>query len=149
MTHPISSVYLDQQVAKVSAALPAAGAWDTPTIMACPGFDDMTLYFTYTRGAALGAFDFKIEVSAESTGTVWHQAGVYEPAILAAGVDSRARVQKEHITFQSQGAAAELFIYGPVKLSGTVERIQITTRESGVVGTPGTLAVKARFASEE
>ena len=39
-----------------------------------------------------------------------------------------------------QGAAAEDFVFGPIALDG-VERIRIRARESGVVGSPGTLQI--------
>jgi hypothetical protein len=146
MEHPISGTYLDQQVAKIAAALPAAGAWDTPIDLACPGFSRVTLYLTYTRGGAAGACDFKIEVSPESSGTNWHQTSQYAPAVLAAGADSQSREQREYITYQATAAGAELFVFGPVELDGTVERLRVTCRESGNVGAPGTLGVKARFA---
>ena len=41
--HPISTTYLDQQVARAAAALPAAGAWDpAPVAMPCSGFKKVT-----------------------------------------------------------------------------------------------------------
>ena len=58
--HPISTTYLDKQTLKISAALPAAGAWDTPVPVFCPGFKSVTLFVKYTRGGAAGAVDLKI-----------------------------------------------------------------------------------------
>ena len=62
---------------------------------------------------------------------------------MAAGVDTTSLVQRELQSYTSQGAAAEDFVYGPIALVGTVERFRVTTRESGVVGTPGMLQVSA------
>jgi hypothetical protein len=146
-SHPISTTYLDQQQARVSAALPAAGAWDAdPTVMPCAGFDFCTLYFSYTEGdqAATGAFDFKIEVSPDSTGAVWHQLALYEPGAVAAGVDAFSEIQREEIGYGAVGATIERFTYD-FTLDQTVERMRVFGQERGVVGTPGTLEIEARF----
>jgi hypothetical protein len=108
----------------------------------------MRLQFTYTRGAAGGAFDFQIESSIYAVvGNVpagageWADSSVEAVGAVVAGVDTQSLVQDGYDTFTSQGAAAETFTYGPVQLNGTIERCRIPCRESGVVGTPGTLAV--------
>jgi len=139
--------------ARASAALAAAGAWDAaPTEFFTSGADTMRVHFTYTRGAAGGAFDFQIESSIYAVvGNVPAGAGEWaDPSIeavggVAAGVDTQNLVQDAYSTFTSQGAAAETFTYGPIQLNGTVERCRISCRESGVVGTPGTLAVVAEL----
>lgn len=146
MTHPISDTYLDVQTARASAALPAAGAWDAaPSELACPGFETVTLFFTYTRGAAGGAFGFKIELSPNFAGATWHQAALYDAGAVASGADSASNIQRESIVYGSTAAGAEGFAYGPFALNG-VERIRVAAHETGVVGTPGTLGVEARFA---
>ena len=157
MPHPISATYLDVQEARASAALPAAGAWDAaPTELVCPGFDEVNLAFTYTRGAAGGAFDFQIETSPYSlTANVpagaseWVTEAIYAAGAVAAGADTTSLVQRELQSYTSQGAAAEDFSYGPLKLGATVERIRVRARESGVVQTPGTLQIEAYFSSKE
>ena len=156
MPHPISATYLDLQEARADAALPAAGAWDaTPTALVCPGFDEVTFNFTYTRGGAGGAFDFQIETSPYSitanvpTGaSEWVTEAIYAAGAVAAGADTTSFVQRELQSYTSQGAAAEDFSYGPLKLGATVERIRIRCRESGAVGTPGDLQVEAYFSSK-
>jgi hypothetical protein len=60
---------------------------------------------------------------------------------VAAGVDTASAVQREYQGYTSQGAAAEDFVYGPIALNGNIERIRIRARETGVVGTPGTLQI--------
>jgi hypothetical protein len=109
----------------------------------------MTMHFTYTRGAAGGAFDFQLEISIYSIaglvpagGAEWVTMALYAPGPVAPGVDSDSRVQREYITYTSQGAAAEDF-YFPVELNKAVERVRVRARESGVVGTPGTLQITA------
>ena len=135
--------------ARASAALLAAGAWDTaPTEFFCSGANTMRIQFTYTRGAAGGAFDFQIESSIYAVAAnvpagagEWADPSVEAVGAVVAGVDTQSLVQDGYDTFTSSGAAAETFTYGPVQLNGTLERIRIPCRESGVVGTPGTLAV--------
>jgi hypothetical protein len=126
---------------KAAATLEAAGAWDTPTEIACAGFDWVMLYFTYTRGAANGAMDFQPQVSPYSADLAgvedWFTQSIYAGGAVVAGADTTSNVQRELVTYGSTGAAAEMFVYGPVRLDGTIERIRITTRESGVASNPG------------
>ena len=147
MPHPISATYLDVQQARVSAILVAAGAWDiTPTVMACPGFDYVTLYISYIEGAvAGGSVDIRIDVSPDSTGAVWHQGTAYTAGAVAAGADTVSAFQREEIRYDPTGVALEYWVYGPIHLGGTVERIRVVAQESGQVATPGTCEIEARF----
>ncbi len=132
--------------ARASAALPAAGAWDaSPTAMVTAGMDWVTLTFIYTRGGAGGAFEFRVDASPDSTGTVWARTSLYDPGVLAAGADVNSAIQREEITYQATTAAAEVFVYGPVHLGGHVERLRVAAHETGNVGAPGTLAIEARL----
>ena len=139
--------------ARATAALGAAGAWDaTPTEFFVSGAQNLTLGFTYTRGAAGGAFDFQIEVSlyavvgnAPTGAAEWITESVYASGAVAAGADTQSRIQREYQTYASQGAAAEDFAYGLIALNGTIERVRIRARESGVVGTPGTLQISGEL----
>ena len=137
---------------RASAALAGAGAWDAaPTESFSSGSRVLTLYFTYTRGAAGGAFDYQIEVSpysvvalAPAGAAEWDTAdAIYAAGAVAAGADTQSLVQREYQTYESQGAAAEDFAIGPIEFQGTVERIRVRARESadGVVGTPGVLQI--------
>jgi hypothetical protein len=144
MDHPVSNIYLDRQIARVEAALAAAGAWDTtPLELPCAVFDNATLYFKYTRGGAGGSFDFSIEVSPD--GVNFYQTSIYSPGAVVPGADTGSDVQREFINYQAVGAAAEYFIYGPLELKGTADVIRINVREVGAVGTPGTLGIAAYF----
>ncbi len=61
-------------IARASAVLPAAGAFDSaPTEFPVAGFESMTLYIEYTRGAALGAMDWRVELSDAASGDSWYQ----------------------------------------------------------------------------
>lgn len=141
-----NSYFCEQvQTARASAALPAAGAYDpTPTVMHCVGFETCTLFIAYTRGGVGGDMQFRIEVSPDSTGTVWHRGGIYAPGAVASGSDSVSNLQRESVEYGSTGAGIEQVVYGPIDLRGAA-RIRVPCRESGAVGTPGTAAIEARF----
>lgn len=134
---------------RASAALPAAGAWDAaPTESSASGAHNLTLSFTYERGAAGGAFDWQLEVSiyavaanVPTNASEWVTESLYAAGAVAAGADSRSRVQREFQTYQATGAGAEDFVYGPIALDGTVERIRVRAKECGVTGTAGTLQI--------
>jgi len=135
---------------RAAAALPALGAWDAaPTEVACAGFNWVTFYFTYTRGAAGGAMDFQIHISpyaADIAGVEdWFYQSIYGAGAVAVGADTTSNVQRELVTYGSTAAGAETFVYGPVVLDGTVERLRVRCRESGVPGTAGNCHVVAVF----
>ena len=134
------------QTARAAAALAAAGAWDAaPTEMACPGFQFVTLYISYTRGAAGGDMQFRIEANPDAAAGTWYRGGLYDAGAVASGVESLSNLQRETIEYGSTGAGAETFIYGPLEIRGGMERLRVPCAESGVVGTPGTVSIEARF----
>ena len=147
MTHPPG--WVNPVILRASAALGAAGAWDAaPVESFSTTAENLTLALTYLRGAAGGAFDIQLQVSIYSvvgdvpTGAQeWQTESVYAGGLLAAGADTQSRLQREFETYQATGAAVEAFEYGPIALSNTIARIRVTARESGVVGTPGTLQI--------
>jgi hypothetical protein len=151
MTFPLGGMVVIENPATIraSAILPAVGAWDpTPIIFPMAGFGVATLFFAYTRGGAGGAFDWYLEGTPYAIDVIaplatWFQSSLYAPAILAAGVDSQSRIQREYFTYQAVGGAIETFAYGALRLLGTVERLRLFARESGNVGAPGTLQVMA------
>ena len=107
---------------KAAATLEAAGAWDTPTEVACAGFDWVMLYFTYTRGAAGGAMDFYMDVSPYSANVAgvedWFNQSAYAVGAVVAGADTTSAVQREIVTYGSTAGAAEMWAFGPVRLDG-------------------------------
>jgi hypothetical protein len=137
----------------VSAALAAAGAWDaTPVESSCNQALNMSLHFTYTRGADPGAFDWQLEVSHYSVvgivpagASEWVTMSLYAPGPVAAGADSQSRIQREYATYVAQDAAAEDFVF-EVSLKGVIERMRIRARENtveGTIGAPGNLQITA------
>lgn len=135
---------------KAAATLPTLGAWDTPTEVAPAGFDWVMLYFTYTQAAVGGAVDFQMQVSPYAADSLvvenWFCQSAYAVGAVVAGADTTSAIQRELVTYGSTVAgAAQMFTYGPVRLDGTVERIRIRTRESGVTGTPGDCHIVGMF----
>lgn len=147
---PYPKAWENPVVMRASAALPAAGAFDAaPTEQNIFGAQGLTLNFTYTRGAAGGAFDYQIELSPYSiAGLVpagaaeWLTESVYASGAVALGADTQSREQREYQTYGSQGAGAEDFQV-EIELQAPMERIRVRARESadGSVGNPGTLQV--------
>jgi hypothetical protein len=146
--HPISDTYLDQQQARVFAALLAAGAWDvTPLILPCAGFEYVTLYISYIEGgqAVNGAVNWKIESSPDSAGTIWHQLAVYDSGNVIINADTTSNLQREDFSYGATTAAIERFPYGPIPIHGTAERLRVFAREIGDLATPGSCEIEARF----
>lgn len=147
---PYPRGYANPVILRISAALPAAGAWDAAPIESfSTNALNMSLHFTYTRGAVGGAFDWQLEYSHYSVAALvpagaseWVTMALYAPGPVAAGADSMSRAQAEYVTFQPLTAAAEDYEFD-VQLNRVIERTRIRCRESGVVGTPGTLQVTA------
>ena len=145
--HPVG--WQNPVTMRASAALPAAGAWDAaPTEQSVAGAGSVLLTFTYTRGAAGGAFDWQVQASPYAVAAnvpagagEWGDESLHAAGAVVAGADTQSLVQAEYQTFTSQGAVAETFVYGPIEFDHTVERLRIPCRESGVVGNPGTLVV--------
>jgi len=138
------------QVARASAALPAAGAYDaSPLSLECAAFKSAVLYFSYTRGAVGGSFTFKVEASPHfsdsSTYDNWFQLSLYDSDTIVAGSDAVSAIQREEILYTSGGATEERIAYGTINLGGGIQRIRVLAKEVGVVDTPGTLEVLATF----
>lgn len=154
LSHPRG--YANPVVLRASAVLAAAGAWDAaPTESPSAFVDDLTLYFTYTQGGQNpGAFDWQLEVSAYAVAALvpagaseWVTESVYDAGVVAVNTDTQSRVQREYQTYGATAAGAEDFVFGPIVLNGTVERIRVRARESadGDVANPGTLSVVAEM----
>lgn len=154
---PIANSYPPGQTNPVtlrtSAVLLGAATWDvTPLIVPSTGFDIVTFFFAYTRGAAVGGFDWYIEGSPYAVDVTaplssWFCQTLYAAGVLAAGVDTQSRIQREYITYTATGAAIESFMYGPLRFIGTIERLRLFARESTAIAV-GTLQVMATFMKE-
>lgn len=143
---PVSSTYAAEQVARASAALPAAGAFDAaPAVMLASSFEKVTFFIKYKQGAAGGKVQAKIEVSPFSSGSVWYRLSAYSVGVITPGADLVSPLQDQVIEFDAVGANDEFVVYGPVSLGSAVHRVRVSAAESGVVGTPGTCEILARF----
>src|SRR5262245_11282566 len=110
------------QTARASAALPASGAYDTsPTALNCMGFEQVMLFFTYTRGGSGGDVQFKLECSPVDSGDHWYQMGAVTKGTVSSGSVALDNVQQGEVEYGSTGSGAEKFTYGPVNISG-IER---------------------------
>jgi hypothetical protein len=129
-----------------TAALGAV--WDaTPVENSIYGAQGVTITFSYTRGAAGGAFDYQVQLSPYSVvGLVpagageWATESIYAAGAVAAGAPTQSREQTEYQTYQATGAAQEVYQID-MELQAPYERIRIPCRESGVPGTPGDLQI--------
>lgn len=141
------------QVARASALLPAAGAWDAaPLELICIGMEAVLLVFSYTRAVAGGDMRFRVEVSLFGSAALtpagmpeWARATVLDSGVVVSGTDTLSNIQRGRVEYGSTGAGAETFVYGPLALKKLVTRIRVTAQESGVIGNPGTAAVYAAF----
>lgn len=143
--------YSNPVIFRISAALPAAGAWDATPIESPSSFvQRLTLYFTYTQGeqAGGGAFDWQLEASgyaitalAPAGASEWTTEPIIAPGTVVAGAETQNFVQTDYQTFTAVGSSAEDFHFGPIEFDGTVERIRVRARESGFAAVPGTLQI--------
>lgn len=140
--------WANPQVVRVSAALPAASAWDTTPLELLSDYAmHLHLQFTYTRGGAGGAFDWQLETSPYSVvalvpagASEWVTEAIFAPGAVVAGADTTNNVQRDLQTYTATGAGAEDFVFD-VALDGNVERYRVRARESGAEQAPGTLQI--------
>jgi hypothetical protein len=145
---PIVGNYLDLQVFRAAAILPAAGAYDAaPLALDCPEFNFLTLFLTYTAGAAGGSVRFYVEVSPDSAGATWFRATLYQGGVLAAGVDVSSNLQRETHLYTAVGVGAEPVVFGPLVLQSGIQRIRIPCAEVGVILAPGNAALRGFFSN--
>jgi len=140
-----------RQAARALAVLPPAGAYDAAPLELESGLMKwVTLSVTYIRGAVNGAVDLMIETSPYNQAAEvpagaqeWFTSTLYVAGAAPGPVGSD--VYEEFITYTST-AATNAYTYGPIRLGGTIPRLRVSCRESGVVGTPGTCHITAYFA---
>lgn len=140
-------------VARVFAALEAAGAWDpAPTELFAFGMEKVLVYLAYTRAAAGGDVQFRVEISPYTTDAqapagmpAWFRASVFAAGAVASGADTVSNLQREDVEYGSTAAGQEAVVYGPLDLGQCVERIRVPCAESGAVGTPGSIGVILHF----
>lgn len=131
-------------VARVSAALPAAGAFDAaPTEFSVAGFSYMSIYLTYTEGAGGGSVGTVVEFSDVSSGGNWYRESLQDqdPAV-AGGANTVVPIQAIVRVFDPLTANAERIKIGLIPIERNAERARIPASEIGVAGTPGIAEIK-------
>ena len=110
------------------------------------------LYFRYTRAAAGGDVQFRVEISPYSADAIatadtatWARATVFSSGVVVSGADTLSNIQRGGVEYGSGGAAAEDWVYGPIALDNVTERLRVSCRESGVTATPGSCSIVALF----
>ena len=133
------ATHVYEGIARGSAVLEAAGAYDpTPIRIGSNNYNQITFMIAYTRGGAGGAVTFKIEMS--NDGTNFYQVSEFSSGTVTAGADVADATQRAEITYQATGATIERFTSPTFTVAANFYRI--VCRESGAVGTPGTVLVE-------
>lgn len=152
ITDPTGTLLLvstDPQVVRVSAALPAAGAFDAaPTERSCVGRNHVAIFPNYTRAAVGGAYAMRVEVcNTIAAVDEWAEIAVIRSGILTEGASTRHDIQAGgEFNFVSVDANAKR-----IKFDfdiGSAYKIRIPAAETGVVGTPGTLYISILLSRE-
>jgi hypothetical protein len=126
-----------------SAALPGAGAYTTAQAwhtLEDQSVTEVTFYLTYTRGAAGGYPQFRVELG-NGTESGVEQVIAESPTIVGA-VATRS-IYDETLDVQALHPSDANAVTRPVTLQiprGT-KKIRLLAAEVGVVGTPGTCAI--------
>ena len=116
------------------------------------GAGSIVFQITYTPGAAGQELNFYVETSIYAiVGNVpagageWARESIYQPGAVAVGTDIESLMQREFESYTATGAAAETFVYGPVELSGVIERLRMAALEAGDPQEFGSLIVVAEL----
>jgi len=147
---PVRKVFT---VARASASLPAAGAWDTPTEFDCGQFDYVTIYMTYaisaTAAANTGYADLLVETSPDKSD--WHADSIIDnessATAVANGLDTWQGEVYPHVIYHDTPGTTTATLGIPkfrVRLDDSLGG-RCSVREAGEVGKPGTVKVTFAF----
>jgi hypothetical protein len=144
MTAPTASLVTQTRVTgeviRASAALPAAGAYDTAgaTFRAnVSDRDTVSLWCEYTRGAASGGAAIKVYGSCDN-GTTYALCAIVDPTSYSSGTQTLiGAIFKLPL---ATGASAEEWIVPNIDVSAFTH-IQVLSAEYGITATPGTLQI--------
>lgn len=125
--------------ARSSAALAAAGAFDTsPTALDMSNMGQIQFFLSYTRGAAGGSFDYKIELSPD--GTNWYQQSAADADNVTTAADTTVETQRKLWLYKNTSASAEKFASPIFSICSPWVRINVA--EVGDTANPGTVAIQ-------
>ena len=129
---------------RASAALPAAGAYDSAPVSLplSPTVATAYLHLSYTRGAVNGSCEVLVEGSVD--GVTFYSLAVANGGGISTGAptSSKARLPIYGLVYQLPvpPSASAITMTLPVDVGGWTS-VRITGAEVGVTATPGTLAV--------
>lgn len=133
--------YTKNGVARASAVLPGAGAYDSsPTAIPLQNFSQIAFFISYARGGVGGSTAFKVEFNDQddpSVATDWYQSTEVTVGALTSGSDVQDKTQRAEILYQATAAGAERFI-SPV-YNALAKWARVAFKEVGATGTPGTV----------
>ena len=112
------------------------------------GFDFLTIFVHYQRGAANGAVTMELETR-DSGYAGTYQQSAFGVGGVAVNVDTASNIQRQTVTYGATAAAAEGTVWGPIEIRGTIESWRIGYVESGVPGTPGILGIDWQMTAED
>ncbi len=126
------------KVVRASAALAAAGAFDTPTPIPLPSYaKSITLWCTYTRGASGGSCALRPEISPD--GATWYRPTLAQSSKAAAPFGTVPLLAQEYTgPVPADGSALRFAV--PLDVAGA-RFLRVASAEAGVTATPGTLAL--------
>jgi hypothetical protein len=128
-----------QPFVRPSSVLPAAGAYDpSPTIIPCEGQTELVFMLTYLRAAVGGSVSFKVEFSDDKV--TWFQTSHLGAPTFTAAVDSVFGLQRAEVKYTSTSASQENFMSPSFTVAARWARI--SCKESGVIGSAGTVSVR-------
>ena len=128
-------------VNRVFAALPAAGAYDTPVESFIIGSVQATICGEYTEGVAGGSVRLNAEVSpygddVAAPALSWFPVTAYGQVAVVAGNLTASLLEPEVWTFDPVTVAREGFIL-TFDIPASMARVRVAVAELGQVGTPG------------
>jgi hypothetical protein len=146
------------EVQRASAALAAAGAWDTaPVSIDCNAYDWAALYITYAVNAAAvsntGYAEFKIETTCDSS--TWHPDNVVhnDAAVTAVANGLDTWKSKNHVNIiYHDTPGTTTATQGTPKFRVDLQdarKFRVDFREAGELGKPGTVKCTAVLVREQ
>lgn len=142
------SLKSDPITVRATAALPAAGAYDTsPTVIDTTNFATLELRVTYARGGAGGSVKFKVQVASDATQGTFFTRTVDDGTINASGSSSYSNIYQSEKLYTPAGAGAESYTY--IIDVSDVRYVKIPFAEAGNVGAPGIVTADCVLGEEE
>lgn len=142
------SLKSDPITVRATAALPAAGAYDSsPTVIDTGNYSTLELRVTYTRGGVGGSCKFMVQIGSDSAQGTFFTRTVDDGTINATGSKSFSNIYQSEKLYTPTGAGAESYTY--IIDVSDVRYVKIPFAEAGAVGTPGTVTADCILGEEE